>query len=84
MRAIVISGLIAAGLASPAFAYEQKHSPDGDQVRVVAVSKAGVDFADQQKVGRLYARLKRAANLACSAESASPQSPVPTRPRLGG
>ncbi|MGZ3275242.1 MAG: UrcA family protein [Phenylobacterium sp.] len=70
MRAIIISGLLAAGLAGPAFAYDQKNSPEGDQVRVVAVSKAGVDFADGQKVGRLYARLKRAANLACSTESA--------------
>jgi UrcA family protein len=70
MRAILVAGLIAAGLAAPAFAYEQKSTPDGDQVRAVAVSKAGVDFADSRKVGQLYARLKRAADVACSTESA--------------
>lgn len=70
MRALIAAGLIAAGLAGPAFAYEQKHTTDGDQVRAVAVSKAGVDFADGRKVGRLYARLKRAADVACSTESA--------------
>ena len=72
MRAILVAGLVVAGLAAPALAYEQKSTPDGDQVRVVAVSKSGVDFADGRKVGQLYLKLKRAADVACSTESADP------------
>jgi UrcA family protein len=70
MRTICMVGLIAVGVAGPAFAYEQKTTSDGDQVRAVAVSRSGVDFADQRNVGALYARLKRAARQACSTESA--------------
>jgi UrcA family protein len=70
MRTISVVGLLAVGLTGPAFAYEQKTTADGDQVRVVAVSKRHVDFADQRNVGALYARLKRAADQACSVESA--------------
>lgn len=84
MRAILIAALTASALAAPAFAppafaYEQTHTRDGDQVRAVAVSKAGVDFADARKVGALYARLKRAADLACSTESADRHLAQPDR-----
>jgi UrcA family protein len=62
--------LTAAGAVAPAFAYDQTTNANGDQIRLVAVSKTGVDFADQGQVGRLYVRLKRAADQACSTESA--------------
>ena len=56
-------------LAAPALA----RAADRAQVRAVTVSKKGVDFADAAQVNRLYARLKRAANTACSIESADPK-----------
>jgi UrcA family protein len=66
----MIGGLAAAALVGPAVAMEQNTTANGDQVRVVAVTKTGVDFSDRRQVDGLYARLKRAADKACSMESA--------------
>jgi UrcA family protein len=70
MRTLIVGALVAAGLAGPAFAYEQNIASNADQVRVVTVSKAGVDFSNPRSVGVLYARLKHAALKACSPDSA--------------
>jgi UrcA family protein len=77
MRTLIIASLLAAGLAGQAFAYDQTTTAGGDQVRAVAVSKAGVDFSDRRQVGGLYARLKRAADKACSVESADRHAAAP-------
>jgi UrcA family protein len=79
MRSMIIAGLLAAGIAAPTFAYDQTTNANGDQVRVVPVSRTGVDFADQGQVGRLYAKLKRAADQACSTESADRHLARPDR-----
>lgn len=70
MQAVIVGCLLAAALVGPAFAYDQNTAANGDQIRRVAVSKTGVNFGDRRQVDGLYARLKRAADQACSVESA--------------
>jgi UrcA family protein len=79
MRATIIAGLVAVGLVGPAFGYEQKTAVNGDQIRAVPVSQAGVNFGDRGQVDGLYARLKRAADLACTTESADRHQARPDR-----
>jgi UrcA family protein len=70
MRNTLMIALSMAALTAPAPAMAA--AADGDQVRTVTVSKKGVDLADAGQARKLYARLKRAANAACSIESADP------------
>jgi UrcA family protein len=70
MRTFKMGALLAIGMVGPAFAYQQTTAANGDQIRVAAVSRTGVDFGDRRQVDGLYARLRRAADKVCSTDSA--------------
>lgn len=68
---LILAVAAVATLAGPAMAYELKTQVDGDQVRVVKLPTARVDFTNRAEVKTFYAKVKAAAAEACVVPSMS-------------